>query len=148
MHENLRTEKKHAMEVILVGWFGICQIINQKCGQQTFRRRFVSGSLFVSLCPPECYFQSEMTIEPDLRLDLDMQVFSASGIWPNYGVGFGKTQNILTAVTWFDCYLVSWIHPNLGIGCGIFCLSVRIWEVVCCSGNMGVNQLLSKQTVE
>ena len=42
--------------------------INQKSGRQTFRRRFVSGSLFVSLCPPECYLQSETKIEPDLRL--------------------------------------------------------------------------------
>ena len=42
--------------------------INQKSGRQTFRRRFVSGSLFVSPCPPECNFQSETKIEPDLRL--------------------------------------------------------------------------------
>ena len=43
--------------------------INQKSGRQTFRRRFVSGSLFVSPCAPECNFQSETKIEPDLRLD-------------------------------------------------------------------------------
>ena len=43
--------------------------INQKSGRQTFRRRFVSGSLFVSPCPPECNFQSETKIEPDLRLE-------------------------------------------------------------------------------
>ena len=42
--------------------------VNQKSGRQTFRRRFVSGSLFVSPCPPECYLQSETNIEPDLRL--------------------------------------------------------------------------------
>ena len=42
--------------------------INQKSGRQTFRRRFVSGSLFVSRCPPECYLQSETKIEPDLKL--------------------------------------------------------------------------------
>ena len=42
--------------------------INQKSGRQSFRRRFVSGSLFVSPCPPECNFQSETKIEPDLRL--------------------------------------------------------------------------------
>ena len=42
--------------------------INQKSGRQTFRRRFVSGSLFVSPCPPECYLQSETKIQPDLRL--------------------------------------------------------------------------------
>ena len=42
--------------------------IDQKSGQQTFRLRFVSGSLFVSPCPPECNFQSETKIEPDLRL--------------------------------------------------------------------------------
>ena len=28
----------------------------------------VSGSLFVSPCPPECYLQSETKTEPDLRL--------------------------------------------------------------------------------
>ena len=27
-----------------------------------------SGSIFVSPCPPECNFQSETKIEPDLRL--------------------------------------------------------------------------------
>ena len=42
--------------------------IKQKSGRQTFRRRFVSGSLFVLPCPPECNFQSETKIEPDLRL--------------------------------------------------------------------------------
>ena len=42
--------------------------INQKSRWQTFRRRFVSGSVFVSPCPPECYLQSETKIEPDLRL--------------------------------------------------------------------------------
>ena len=31
--------------------------INKKSGRQTFRRRFVLGSLFVSPCPPECYLQ-------------------------------------------------------------------------------------------
>ena len=44
--------------------------INQKSGWQTFRRKFVSGSLFVSPCPLECNFQSETKIEPDLRLGL------------------------------------------------------------------------------
>ena len=44
--------------------------MNQKRGRTTFRRRltFVSGSLFVSPCPPECYFENETKIEPDLRL--------------------------------------------------------------------------------
>ena len=42
--------------------------INQKSGREKFRRRFVSGSIFVSPCPPECHFQSETKIEPDLRL--------------------------------------------------------------------------------
>ena len=45
--------------------------INQKSGRKTFRRRFVSGSIFVSPCPPECNFQSETKIEPDLRLMLE-----------------------------------------------------------------------------
>ena len=43
--------------------------INQKSGRQTFRRRFVSGPLFVSPCRPECYLQSETKIEPDLTLE-------------------------------------------------------------------------------
>ena len=43
--------------------------INQKSGRQTLGGRFVvSGSLFVSPCPPECYLQSETKIESDLRL--------------------------------------------------------------------------------
>ena len=45
--------------------------INQKSGRQTFRRRFVSSFLFVSPCSPECHFQSETKIEPDLRLKLE-----------------------------------------------------------------------------
>ena len=50
------------------GWLIRQMSINQKSGRQTFRRRFVSGSLFISPCPPECNFQSETKIEPDLRL--------------------------------------------------------------------------------
>ena len=50
------------------GWLIQQASINQKSERQTFRRRFVSGSLFVSPCPPECYLQSETKIEPDLRL--------------------------------------------------------------------------------
>ena len=50
--------------------------INQKSGRQTFRRRFASGSLFVSPCPPECYLQSETKIEPDLKLDKALLFFS------------------------------------------------------------------------
>ena len=42
--------------------------INQKSGRQTFRRRFVSGPLFVSPRRTECYLQSETKKEPDLRL--------------------------------------------------------------------------------
>ena len=50
------------------GWLIRQMSINQKSGRQTFRRRFVSGSLFASPCPPECNFQSETKIKPDLRL--------------------------------------------------------------------------------
>ena len=50
------------------GWLIPKMSINQKSGRQTFLGRFVSGSLFVSPCPPECYLQSERKIEPDLRL--------------------------------------------------------------------------------
>ena len=50
------------------GWLIPQMSINQKSGRQTFRGRFVSGSLFVSPCRPERYLQSERKIEPDLRL--------------------------------------------------------------------------------
>ena len=53
------------------GWLIRQMSINQKSGRQTFRRRFVSGSLFVSPCPPECYLQSETKIEPDLDVTGD-----------------------------------------------------------------------------
>ena len=52
------------------GWLIRQMSINQKSGRQTFRRRFVPGSLFVSPSPPECNFQSETKIQPDLRLRL------------------------------------------------------------------------------
>ena len=42
--------------------------INQNSGPQTFHRRFLSGSLFVSPCLLECYLQSETKIESDLTL--------------------------------------------------------------------------------
>ena len=45
------------------GWLIRQVSINQKSGRQN-----VSGSLFVSSCPPECYLQSETEIEPDLWL--------------------------------------------------------------------------------
>ena len=41
------------------GWLIRQMSINQKSGRQTFRRRFVSGSVFVSPCPPECYYKSK-----------------------------------------------------------------------------------------
>ena len=52
------------------------------------------------------------------------RVFSGSGIWPKYGAGFGKTQNILTG---FGIWLLpgSGIRQNLGTGCGIFWLVCR-----------------------
>ena len=50
------------------GWPIQQMSINPKSGWQTFRRRFVSGSLFVSPYPPECYLQNKMKIKPDLRL--------------------------------------------------------------------------------
>ena len=46
-------EKKRATEVISVGCFGKCQSI-KKVGRSTLRKRFVSDSLFLSPCPPEC----------------------------------------------------------------------------------------------
>ena len=64
--KNLHTGKKRNGSNF--GWLIQQMSINQKSGRQTFRRRFVSGSLFVSPCLPECYLQSETKIEPDLRL--------------------------------------------------------------------------------
>ena len=64
--KNLRTKKTSNGSNF--GWLIRQMSINQKSGRKTFRRRFVSGSLFVSPCPPECYFQSETKIQPDLRL--------------------------------------------------------------------------------
>ena len=57
------------------GWVIRQMSINQKSGLQTFRRKFVSGSLFVSPFPPECNFQSEKKIEPDLRLRVTRNAF-------------------------------------------------------------------------
>ena len=37
------------------GWLIHQLSINQKSRRQAFRRRFVSGCVFVSPCPPECY---------------------------------------------------------------------------------------------
>ena len=48
--KNLHTAKT-TTEVILVGWFSKCQSIKKVGG----RRRFVSGCVFVSQCPPKCY---------------------------------------------------------------------------------------------
>ena len=69
------------------------------------------------------------------------KAFLGSGIWPNYSVGFGKVYRdprLDRIIVWdsgnlngmrenakfpngtgFDCYSVSWIHHNLGTGCGI-----------------------------
>ena len=63
---NLHTKKTRKGSSF--GWLIRQMSINQKSGRKTFRRRFVTGSIFVSPCPPECYFQSETEIEPDLRL--------------------------------------------------------------------------------
>ena len=63
--KNLHTKKRSGSNF---GWLVQQMQINQKRGRQTFRRSFVSGSLFVSPCPPEYYLQSETKTEPDLRL--------------------------------------------------------------------------------
>ena len=64
--------------------------ISQKSGWQTFCRRFVPGSLFVLPCPPECNFQSEMKIEPDLRLenDLPSEIYSAKSSYKKKVIGW------------------------------------------------------------
>ena len=64
--ENLHTKKTRNGSNF--GWLIRQMSITQKRRRQTFRRRFVSGSLFVSPCPAECSLQSETKIEPDLRL--------------------------------------------------------------------------------
>ena len=41
------------------GWLIRQMSTNQKSGWQTFRRSFVSGSVFFSLCPPERYYKAK-----------------------------------------------------------------------------------------
>ena len=80
MFENLHTKKTSNGSNF--GWLIQQMSINQKSGWQMFCRRFVSGSLFVSPCPPECYLQKETKIEPDLRLitrGLDQQKCKKGG---------------------------------------------------------------------
>ena len=36
---------------------------------------YISGSVFVSPSPAECYFETETKIEPDLRLLLDYSLY-------------------------------------------------------------------------
>ena len=55
--ENLRTRKTSNGSNF--GWLIRQMSINQKSGRETFRRRFVSGSVFVSPCPPECYYKAK-----------------------------------------------------------------------------------------
>ena len=64
--KNLHTRK--TSNASNFGWLIQQMSINQKRGRETFSRRFVSGSVFVSPYPSECYLQSETKIEPDLRL--------------------------------------------------------------------------------
>ena len=71
--------------------------INQKSGRQTFRRRFVSGSLFVSPCPPECYLQSETNIEPHLRLQSNLSKVISVAKWVFYFfTGFRRVSPFLS----------------------------------------------------
>ena len=51
------------------GWLIRQMLVNQKSGRPTFPR-FVSGSLFVSPCPPECYLKCWTIIERHLRLHM------------------------------------------------------------------------------
>ena len=64
--KNLHTKK--TSNGINFGWLIRQMSITQKIGRKAFGRKSVSGSLFVSTCPPECNFESEMKTEPDLRL--------------------------------------------------------------------------------
>ena len=61
-------------------WMILQMSINQKSGRQAFRRRFASGSLFVSPCPRKCYLQSETKIKPYLRLRYIRKVLCKSFI--------------------------------------------------------------------
>ena len=45
------------------------------------------------------------------------RVFLVSEIWPKYGAGFGKTENILTGGGILLLWIVGEIHQNLGTGC-------------------------------
>ena len=44
---------------MLVGWLIRQMSISQKSGRKTFRRGFVLSSVFVSPCPPECYYKAK-----------------------------------------------------------------------------------------
>ena len=78
-----------------LGWLIRQMSINQKSGRQTFRRRFVSGSLFVSPCPPECNFQSEIKIEPDLRLTTGRKCLETNkGVTSIFFMNINKQESI------------------------------------------------------
>ena len=64
--KNLHTKK--ASNGSNFGWLIQLMSINQKSVRHTFCRRFVSGSLFFSPCPPERYLQSETKTERNLTL--------------------------------------------------------------------------------
>ena len=49
--------------------YDLANVNRSKSGRKMFRRRFVSGTILVSPCTLERYFQSKMKIEPDLRLN-------------------------------------------------------------------------------
>ena len=55
--KNLRTRKTRNGSNF--DWLIRQMSINQKSGRQTFRRRFVSGSVFVSPCHPECCYKAK-----------------------------------------------------------------------------------------
>ena len=110
--KNLQTKKTRKGSSF--GWLIRQMSINQKSGRKTFRRRFVSGSIFVSPCPPECYFQSETKIEPGLRL-----------IYP---------QNLLVYFIW-HCRVCRFLTASFP-GSSLFLLSiylVRCYDVVPCN---------------
>ena len=99
----MEIQKIHMVVHIFSGFALLQMSINQKSGRQTFRRRFVSGSLFVSSCPPECNFQSETKIEPGLRLgslkmDCPFQIACVQPPPPSEKIGEGVSVGEGTTV--------------------------------------------------
>ena len=111
------------------GWLIRQMSINQKSGRKMFRRRFVSGSLIVSPCPPECYFQSETKIGAwsQVRSSLDkfMQFswslsFNFLKLWYWTDFLFRTSPHWLEdcfhAVNWLVGVVIKWLGLQIHVG--------------------------------